>query len=77
MTTGKSEEEILALLYKTSAEAIPDADVTWEVYREHDGGGWDADYTACRGLSGDEKAVLLTIKTDHKRQFQRADRLRE
>jgi hypothetical protein len=68
MTNGKTEGEINALLSEASAEAIRDADVTWEIHRET-GGSWDAEYTASRALSGDEKAVLLTIKTDHKRQF--------
>jgi len=69
MTTGKSLDEIRALLSEASARAIPDAEVTWEVHIEHPGGSWDAEYTASRILSGDEKAVLLTIKTDHKQQF--------
>jgi hypothetical protein len=69
MTTGKSLDEIRALLSEASARAIPDAEVTWEVQVEHPGGSWDAEYTPSRVLSGDEKGVLLTIKMDHKRQF--------
>jgi hypothetical protein len=69
MTNGKSEDEIRALLSEASARAVPDIEVTWEVHTEHPGGTWDAEYTAGRVLSGNEKRDLLTIKMDLKRRF--------